>query len=202
VPVWDNPGVTAAIGLAAGAATAYIQSALAARAKAGEELRDERLDVYPPVWLKTSEISRYPPAEITWSDLEHLHLALRAWYYTSGGLFMSELTRARYGDRQDVIGAYLRKHHAHGPDARVGDRDYDAIAATCSAFRTAMTEDLATRKQRSFLLTVKSRRWHIRQHRKAEARIKRFGAQPWRCPLGEMQLQSSTSPSKSAKPAP
>jgi hypothetical protein len=202
VAVWDNPAVTAAIGIAAGAATAYIQSALAARAKTGEELRDRREEVYPSVWLLTSAVSSYPPAEIRWRDLVELHLALRAWYYETGGLYMSESTRHRFGDAQEVIGAYLHGHEALGPDARIDDADYEAVAATCSAFRTALTEDLATRRQRSFLLTVKSRRWHRREQRKAKARIERFGEQPWRCPLPDMRLQSSTSPSKIAKPAP
>jgi hypothetical protein len=142
---------------------------------------------------------------MTWADLEELHLAFRSWYYTSGGLFMSELTRGRYGDAQEVIGAYLRSHQEQAPGARVGDRDYEAIAETCGAFRTAMTEDLATRRQRSFLLTVRSRRWHRRRAREAQARAKRFGGQPWHCPLDKMELaapQSSTRPSNSANDAP
>jgi len=202
VPVWDNPGVTAAIGVAAGAATAYVQSALAARAKTGEELRDSRLDAYPPVWLVTAGLSKYPEAEITWSDLELQHLAFRTWYYTTGGLFLSARSRARYGDLQQVIGAYLVSHAARGRDAGVSRDDYEAIADTCSAFRTALTEDLATRRQRSLLLTLESRRWHKREHARAEALLERFGRHTLHLPLDEMRIQSSTSPSKSANDAP
>ena len=200
VSVWDNPAVTGALGLAFGAATAYVQSALSARAKAGEDLRDKRLEAYPAVWLRTSNVSRHPPAEITWSELRALHLQLRSWYYTSGGLYMSDHTRDRYGDAQRVIGVYLQEHERHGADALVAEGDYDLIADFCSAFRTAMTEDLATRRQRSFLLTIQSDRWHRRRARMAEAYLDR--RVPWRCSLDEMQLQSSTGPSNSAKPAP
>jgi hypothetical protein len=199
VSVWDNAAVTGALGVAFGGATAYIQSALAARAKTGEELRDSRLDAYPPVWLQTSDISKYPPAEVTWADLEALHLAFRRWYYTTGGLFLSERSRDRYGDVQEVLGAYLLSHQGSGP---VDPGDYDAIADTCSAFRTALTEDLATRRQRSFLLTLKSRRWHRRKEREAQAVLERFGNAPLRLPLDEMKLQSSTGPSNNAKTAP
>jgi hypothetical protein len=105
-------------------------------------------------------------------------------------MFLSERSRDRYGDVQELIGAYLESHRDGGLSARVEPDDYDAIATTCSAFRTALTEDLATRRQRSLLLAIRSRRWHRSRKRQAKRLIERFGEQPLRRPLDEMKLAS------------
>jgi hypothetical protein len=184
----ENVAATGALGVAFGGATAVIKGALTTRSKTSEELRDQRLDVYRAIWVKTAAISRYPPAEITWYDLEALHLAFRSWYFTTGGIFLSERARDRYFDVQKLLNVYLESRRGGGPSALVEPGDYDAIANTCSAFRTAMTEDLATRRQKSIVFTVKSRRWHRKEGRAARRRIAGYGAKPLRCPLDEMPL--------------
>jgi hypothetical protein len=176
------------VGVAAGGASAFIKGALTTRAKTGEELRDRRLEAYPPVWRQSATTSLYPAAEISWADLKALHLAYRRWYFTTGGIFLSKRSRDRYGDAQLVIGAYLRSHETDDPSARVSPADYDAIARTCSAIRTAMTEDLATRRQRSLALSLESWWWHSMQKRKAAELLARFGNDILRCPIDELTL--------------
>jgi hypothetical protein len=188
VASWENVAVSGAFGVVFGGATAVIKGALTTRSKTSEELRGQRLNAYQAVWVKTATTSRYPPAEITWADLEALHLAFRSWYFTIGGIFLSERTRDRYFDVQELLNVYLESHRPAGPAAAVAPDDYDAIATTCSSFRTAMTEDLSTRRQRSFLLTLKSRRWHRAQARAARQRISKFGDEPLRRRLDEMPL--------------
>ncbi len=186
--IWDNPAVIGAIGVAFGGATAYIQGALSARAKSGEELRERRLEVYPPVWRETATLSRHPAAELTMADLKALHLGFRGWYYATGGMFLSERSRARYGDVQELLGAYLYLHRQDDLAGRVDPSDYDAISKTCSAFRTAMTEDLATRRQRSVVWTLQRWRWHRARQRDARRRIEAFGGTLLSCPLEQLQL--------------
>jgi hypothetical protein len=185
---WQDVAVSGAFGVVFGGATAAIKGALTTRSKTGEELRERRLNAYTPVWMKTATISRYPPADITWADLEGLHLALRSWYFTTGGIFLSEHTRDRYFDVQELLNVYLESRRTGGPAGAVEPADYDAIASTCSAFRTAMTEDLATRRQKSLIFTLQSRRWHRTEARAARQRISRFGHEPLRCRLEDMPL--------------
>jgi hypothetical protein len=191
VSIWDNPAVIGAIGVVFGGATAYIQGALSARAKTGEELRDRRLEAYPPVWRETSTLSRYPAADVTWTELKELHLAFRRWYFTTGGLFLSERSRDRYGEVQELLGAYLYTHRQDDPGGRVDPADYEDLAETCSAFRTAMTEDLATRRQRSFFWAVGRWRWHRAKGREARRRINAAGGTFLRCSLDELRLPAS-----------
>jgi len=188
VSIWDNPAAAGAIGVAFGGATAYIQGALSARAKTGEELRERRLEAYPPIWRETSTLSRYPAAEVTWADLKALHLKFRRWYFTTGGLFLSERSRDRYGEVQELLGAYLYQHRQDDPAGSVDPSDYEAIAETCSVFRTAMTEDLATRRQRSFFWALGRWRWHRAKKREARQRINEAGGTFLRCSLDELRL--------------
>jgi hypothetical protein len=186
VPFWDNPAVVGALGIAFGGATAYIQGALSARSKAGEELRERRLEAYPTIWQETASISRYPSTELTWADVKALHLAFRRWYFTSGGMFLSERSRDRYGDVQELLGAYLA---GEDDEARLVElADYETLAETCSAFRTAMTEDLATRRQRSPVWALASWRWHRGQKRQAREHIEKAGGGTLRLPLNELRL--------------
>lgn len=189
--IWDNPALVGAIGVAFGGATAYIQGALAARAKTGEELRERRLEAYPPIWRKTSTLSRYPAAEVTCADLKALHLAFRSWYFTTGGLFLSERSRDRYGELQELLGAYLYLHREDDPTRRVDTDDYEGIAETCSVFRTAMTEDLATRRQRSLVWALGRWRWHRAKRREARERIKAAGGTFLSCPVEELRLPAA-----------
>jgi hypothetical protein len=194
VSIWDNPAIIGAIGVAFGGATAYIQGALSARAKSGEELRERRMEAYPPVWRETSALSRYPAADVTWADLKELHLAFRDWYFTTGGLFLSERSRDRYGEVQELLGAYLHKHRQDDPAERVARDDYEGIAETCSVFRTAMTEDLATRRQRSLLWAVGRWHWHRAKERAARKRIDAAGGTFLRCSLDELRLRRTGDP--------
>lgn len=104
---WETPVVAAVVGILVGAAGAYVQTALSSRAKAGEELRERRLEVYPAIWQETATISSFPRVQLRWSNIKALHLLCRTWYYTQGGLFLSERSRARYGDLQRLMSAHL-----------------------------------------------------------------------------------------------
>jgi hypothetical protein len=70
----------------------------------------------------------------------------------------------------------------------VGSDDYRKIAKTCSAFRTALTDDLATRRQRSLVWTIRRGVWHRRKAREARTWIEAAGGMLLSCPLEEMQL--------------
>jgi hypothetical protein len=191
VSIWDNPAIIGAIGVAFGGATAYIQGALSARAKTGEELRERRMEAYPLVWHETSALSRYPAAELTLADLKELHLAFRSWYFTTGGLFLSERSRDRYGEVQELLGAYLYKRRQDDQTDFVDLHDYEAIAETCSVFRTALTEDLATRRQRSLLWAIGRWRWHRAKQREARRRIQAAGGTFLRCSLDDLRTDES-----------
>jgi hypothetical protein len=173
MPFWENPAMPAVIGGVLVIAAAYVQIALASRAKAGEELRERRLDAYPVIWQETAVISSCPRVKVRGSELKDLHLRCRRWYYTKGGLFLSECSRDRYGDMQQLLSARIAK--TEDLSDYVPLDAYTDLEKTCSAFRTALTQDLATRRQRSLVWLLSNSRWHRRQKRAIRQRLHAVG---------------------------
>ena len=159
--------VAAVIGLVVGALAAWIKAVLAIREKVNEELRGLRVATYPMVYQLTAPLSLWPPASMTYDDLFQINLALRRWYFASGGLYLSARSRDRYGEMKQLICAYLDDI---GDEARPAAMDirpdaYTDLTTTARAFRNALTEDLETRRQRSLWWVLVSWRRH-REHQR------------------------------------
>jgi hypothetical protein len=169
--IFDNPLTVAAIGIVSAWIGAVINGSLATRAKVNEELREARLKVYPPLWELTSQFSRWPRTPTTYGDLVTAHRDLRNWYYTAGGLYLSENARDRYGEVQELVAAHLRKRSPERNDKKLPDPVYDDLMKTCSSLRTALTEDLESRRQRSIWWVASKALLHRKQHRQAARRI-------------------------------
>jgi hypothetical protein len=134
---------------------AVIGAAVNSRAKMGEGLREQRLQVYPQLWAHTSIVSRWPRTGATWQGLAAVHGMLRHWYYGSGGLFMSERSRELYGNAQILIGWLVAGREDSAE--QITGREYEYIMDRCSALRTALTQDLETRSSQPV--------WDLRRRR-------------------------------------
>jgi hypothetical protein len=172
-----TPVATGVAGIVVASSIALVKGAIASRSKESEELREWRLKAYPDVWKLTSIVPRWPRGDPTYGDLRSVHFAFRDWYYTSGGLYLSEHARARYGDMQELFDAYLERKRPddetpilQSSSGRFWDHSpYKALMESCSTFRTALTEDLATRRSRSILWAI-GFWWRHRQEGRTAAR--------------------------------
>lgn len=167
--------ITAAAALVGGLVTAVVTGWLASRERVAEELRERRLGVYPPVWKRTSTVSRWPRTNATYADVERLHFDLRSWYYDVGGLFLSENARGRYGELQQIAAAHLSQGRAAADE--LTPTAYEDLMEVASAFRTALTEDLESRRQRSLWRSIRRERLHKRQRADARRRMRTAGAE-------------------------
>lgn len=167
--------VTGVLALLTAGVIALINSWISTRAGIDENLRNQRLAAYPELWKETGAVPRWPRTEPTRDRLKRLHESYRTWYYSKGGLFMSESARARYGDVQELLDAVLqhKSSDASGPLTAVAYKD---LMLTTSALRTAMTQDLDTRRRRSLLQLLRRYLWHRKAAAKAKLRIKRTAA--------------------------
>jgi hypothetical protein len=162
----------ALVGIVGGIIGAAFSSWLGERSSVAQELRELRMQTYAALWRRTSVISTWPTTDATYHDVTRLHEDLRSWYYLIGGISLSENARARYGELQSLINAVI----VHGPeeDSRQLDpEDYEVLMASGSALRTALTEDLESRGQRSLIRAVRRAFLHGRQARQASARLRR-----------------------------
>jgi hypothetical protein len=185
--------VAAVIGLVVGAIAAWLKAVLAIREKANEELRALRIAAYPVGYQLTAPLSLWPPASMNYEELFQLNLALRQWYFTTGGLYLSARSRDRYGEMKQLICGYLdtTADESNLETVELSADAYDDLTKTARTFRNALTEDLETRRQRSLWWAVASWLRHRRQHRKWIARMKKVGGvehknRPY--PLSEMPI--------------
>jgi hypothetical protein len=170
VSAWTITLLTAGVALVSGLISASINSWLTSRAKVNEELRVERLKAYPQIWERTITFSRWPRDERTYDDLRRFHLDLRDWYYKRGGLYMSENSRGRYGDVQELAAVELEQPPP--PPTALSKERYERLMEACSAFRTGLTEDLESRRQRSLIWSIRKSREHKQDERAAKARVR------------------------------
>lgn len=168
--------VTSVLALLTAGILALVNGWISARAGIDENLRSQRLELYPALWGATAAVSRWPRANISRDGLEELHSSLRSWYYAKGGLFLSDSARARYGDVQQLIATVL-SHNGAATDMLVPSR-YTDLMDTASALRTALTEDLDTRRRKSFWETRRRTRWHRAAAHNAQTRISRARNSP------------------------
>jgi hypothetical protein len=160
----------AIIGLAVAAVLAIINSWLSDRQKVAEGVRDERIRTYPAVWERTSVVSRWPRTDATREHATHLHLDLRTWYYSGGGLFLSEDAQDRYEHLQVVLEAVI----AQSPNEPL--REYDALMDAAHWFRAGLAEDLRTREHRNLIAAWRWRKRRESELDLAEARENAVGA--------------------------
>ncbi|MGV9386397.1 hypothetical protein ACWDRB_62080 [Nonomuraea sp. NPDC003707] len=156
--------IVALIGIVTAVAAAIVNGALATRSKTGEDVREGRQQAYPAVWELTSQASRWPRNTLTHRSATDWYRAMRQWYYaapTAGGMYLSENARARYGDVQELLEIYL--NGLPEDDQPFPGDVYESLVEACSRFRTALTEDLQSRRTRSIAWVVSRARLH-RQH--------------------------------------
>jgi len=122
------------------------RSTLALATAVDTDLRQRRIDVYADLWKKTGALPRWPRNfELTYQDLLDLTADLRSWFFDTGGMFLSAKAREAYGDVQESLTSVLRDNK--DGQIKVGESDYDAILARCSALRAELTHDLLSRRE-------------------------------------------------------
>jgi hypothetical protein len=160
----------AIIGLAVAAVLAIINSMLSDRQKVAEGVRDQRIRTYPAAWERTGVVSRWPHTDATRAHCSRLHLDLRKWYYSGGGLFLSEDARERYEHLQVVLEAIV----AQDPDHPI--EQYDDLIEAAHWFRLGLADDLRIRHRGNAFTTWRARRRRRAEGEEAVAREQRVGA--------------------------
>jgi len=189
--------VTAVLGLLTAGVLALINNWINIRAGVDENLRSRRLDQYPALWSATAVVSRWPRAVVSRGALEDLHRRLRSWYYEQGGLFLSEQARARYGDVQELIAALLAADDGDAGDV-LAPSGYTDLMDTASALRTALTQDLDTRRRKSVWDNRRRSRWHAGAAQAAKVRLARaiptMDTTPWQQEAGQEGARKESAP--------
>ncbi|HEX8600055.1 MAG TPA: hypothetical protein VF952_16255 [Chloroflexia bacterium] len=119
-------------------------------------LREERTPVYLELWKEMAILPRYPRRDdVTLGMMYQFSVNLREWYFTKGGLYLSEQAKDAYLDVQASIwhGDHLEAAmRARFSEKLIDDEYYDTVRDKCSRLRTELTDDLLSRRQAPFLV--------------------------------------------------
>ena len=109
------------------------------------DLRERRIPHYTKLWALTRLLPKWPRAEgITHKDLRELSEHLRKWYFEGGGMFLSRVSVGAYKQLQDELARFLSTRQPL--TARITDEEYEEFRGYCSALRTALTNDIVSRR--------------------------------------------------------
>jgi hypothetical protein len=100
--------LAAIIGAIAGVVTTYLGAILKFRvdlkSQYDKDLRDKRLAQYSELWKLTGIFPKYArEKQLSHQDLQGLKVTLREWYFTKGGMFLSDTARDAYFALQEEL---------------------------------------------------------------------------------------------------
>jgi hypothetical protein len=142
--------LAAIIGAIAGVVTTYLGAILKFRvdlkSQYDKDLRDRRIEQYSDLWKLTGTFPKYARTkQPTHQDLQGLMVALRDWYFSRGGIFLSDAGRDAYFALQEEL--KLFSDSTDSSQAVVLDQaTYERLRSKCSALRSALVRDVGTRK--------------------------------------------------------
>ena len=126
-------------------AQAQFEATLALTSQIDQDLRERRLRVYPELWVNTQILPLWPQAEgVTYGKLQAFSLDLQNWYFRKGGMFLSKSSREAYGAVQEALKQLAEQEHPI--EDVIAPEDYDHVRKFCSALRTAMAQDVESRR--------------------------------------------------------
>src|SRR5215208_4139203 len=102
--------VTATAGIVIAACTGVLSYRTArwnARKDMEVELRRQRLEAFKKLWALSEPLAKYgrtgPETSVTPASMEKLSRDLRHWYFSQGGMFLSDDSRDAYFGFQDAL---------------------------------------------------------------------------------------------------
>ena len=144
--------IKAIIGLAVGSLGTYLGLHWKIRkeliAQYDREIRSERIKHYQVLWGNTELLAKYSPSgPVTKVRLEELATTLRHWYFTAGGIFLSDRARDAYFEFQKEIIKALALLEKPGSSASSVLQEIDLLRMSSSRLRTTLTLDIGSRNR-------------------------------------------------------
>ncbi|HEV8283019.1 MAG TPA: hypothetical protein VGQ09_01845 [Chitinophagaceae bacterium] len=139
--------LTAVVGALTGLGAAFLKNTIDYRHEVRSDLWNKRFESYIRIWKLMQLIPLWPKNEkLTYKGLYEISMHFQNWYFQDGGILLSTPSRKNYGDMQEAITKIRSEHEKTGMDALVNNEDYKVVQSACSSLRTAITNELLSRK--------------------------------------------------------
>jgi hypothetical protein len=119
------------------------------------DLHDKRVAAYKELWRRTKPVPRQRLAgEVTGSTMREVREDWHDWYYSDGGIYMSEAVRTRYFDAVQALedAADVAESRELSPD------EYERVYAPVKALRDSLTGDIGARLEPRLSVFTRSRK--------------------------------------------
>jgi hypothetical protein len=140
----------AAVSAGIGAIVAFVGAAgktfIDSRRSIDQSLRTRREPAYQRLWEMTRLFQAWPRADVTYADMRNLQSAITEWYYTDGGLVVSRSTQRAYSSVQENLATALSTVEDQNMTTAIPDEDWQRVRDAFSRLRTALTDDLLSRR--------------------------------------------------------
>jgi hypothetical protein len=111
-----------------------------------KDLRTARLAAYKDLWGLLEPLAKYEPlGPVSGAVLKELSQKLRHWYFTQGGIYLTDDTRDAYFGLQDALTSVVAE--CTSLTKELAASEFEAIRKKGSWVRTWMTRDVGTRKR-------------------------------------------------------
>jgi len=111
-------------------------------------LQEERLKVYKELWAMLEPLARYGrDREITYSVLKEISDQTRSWYFKTGGIYLTQLSRDPYFYWKKMMQELLdNKEFKSNPDKTIPDSELKNVISAGSTLRTSLSDDIGTKR--------------------------------------------------------
>jgi hypothetical protein len=143
------------IGGAAGLVSAIITH-LATRAKVrldlaaeyDKNLQESRLQAYKELWAMLEPLAKFGRAQaVTYEVIRSISDMSRAWYFQKGGIYLTGRSRKPYFKWKEAMQPVLDSDDfANQPASAITEPHLDPIIKAGSALRTALSDDIGTKR--------------------------------------------------------
>jgi hypothetical protein len=129
------------------------------------ELRDNRNVAYTALWNLTEPLPRaWIKGRVTGENLKTVRESWHNWYYTGGGIYMSQTVRDRYFCATPV----LEKFADAAQGRELTDLEYQTVYESVKALRDSLTDDIGARLDPQL-----ARKWGLKRTKASTGEIVR-----------------------------
>jgi hypothetical protein len=113
-----------------------------------KQLQESRLESYKELWGMMEQLARYGRDEsVTYAVIHSISQKTRTWYFQKGGIYLTERSRAPYFKWKKVMQTVLDATDlVSQPNLEIDTTRLDPILAAGSALRTALSDDIGTKR--------------------------------------------------------
>jgi hypothetical protein len=139
--------ITGIVGALTGLVAAFLKNRFDYQHEVRSDLWNKRFESYIRIWKITQLIPKWPRNEkLSYKGLYELSKHFQDWYFQDGGILLSSPARQKYGDMQEAMTTARLSQEKLSTDAILNEDDYNKVQTACSNFRTAITNELLSRK--------------------------------------------------------